>query len=187
VTVVAPPAGQGVRRGQPQPLRVGLQRRHGPRGLPPAGPGGALRRPGELGPAGAAPHAGLGYAHRTRPLNGISRQQRLHELPPPPPERCLEDHEVLLEVQSTWSLKGDTRFAFCKNYAKYEFFRKPTVSLTGQSEASVMLLPLGVKRFNSEQEAPPGSSRGLRAHLGASGLLCRRHRAVWPRPLLRNS
>lgn len=42
-------------------------------------------------------------------------------------ERCLEDHEVVLEVQATWSLKGDTRFVFCKNYAKYEFFRKPMV------------------------------------------------------------
>uniref|UniRef100_A0A671Y049 Growth factor receptor bound protein 7 n=1 Tax=Sparus aurata TaxID=8175 RepID=A0A671Y049_SPAAU len=40
-------------------------------------------------------------------------------------ERCLEDHEAVLEVQATWSLKGDTRFVFCKNYAKYEFFRKP--------------------------------------------------------------
>uniref|UniRef100_H2SZ58 Growth factor receptor bound protein 7 n=1 Tax=Takifugu rubripes TaxID=31033 RepID=H2SZ58_TAKRU len=40
-------------------------------------------------------------------------------------ERCLEDHEVVLEVQASWSLKSDTRFVFCKNYAKYEFFRKP--------------------------------------------------------------
>ncbi|XP_044194081.1 growth factor receptor-bound protein 7 [Thunnus albacares] len=40
-------------------------------------------------------------------------------------ERCLEDHEIVLEVQANWSLKGDTRFVFCKNYAKYEFFRKP--------------------------------------------------------------
>ncbi|XP_020506174.2 growth factor receptor-bound protein 7 [Labrus bergylta] len=40
-------------------------------------------------------------------------------------ERCLEDHEVVREVQATWSLKGDTRLVFCKNYAKYEFFRKP--------------------------------------------------------------
>lgn len=43
-------------------------------------------------------------------------------------ERCLEDHEVVLEVQASWSIKSDTRFVFCKNYAKYEFFRKPTVS-----------------------------------------------------------
>ncbi|KAG7219801.1 hypothetical protein INR49_005822 [Caranx melampygus] len=42
-------------------------------------------------------------------------------------ERCLEDHEVVLEVQASWSLKGDTRFVFCKNYAKYEFFRKPVL------------------------------------------------------------
>uniref|UniRef100_A0A8D3BQ80 Growth factor receptor bound protein 7 n=1 Tax=Scophthalmus maximus TaxID=52904 RepID=A0A8D3BQ80_SCOMX len=42
-------------------------------------------------------------------------------------ERCLEDHEVVLEVQATWSLKGDTRLVFCKNYAKYEFFRKPVL------------------------------------------------------------
>ncbi|KAM4524683.1 growth factor receptor-bound protein 7 isoform 2-T2 [Odontesthes bonariensis] len=42
-------------------------------------------------------------------------------------ERCLEDHEVVLDVQATWSLKGDTRLVFCKNYAKYEFFRKPVL------------------------------------------------------------
>ncbi|KAM9716320.1 growth factor receptor-bound protein 7 [Menidia menidia] len=42
-------------------------------------------------------------------------------------ERCLEDHEVVLEVQAGWALKGDTRLSFCKNYAKYEFFRKPTL------------------------------------------------------------
>uniref|UniRef100_A0AAV2LCL4 Growth factor receptor bound protein 7 n=1 Tax=Knipowitschia caucasica TaxID=637954 RepID=A0AAV2LCL4_KNICA len=42
-------------------------------------------------------------------------------------ERCLEDHEVVWAVQSTWSLKGDTRLVFRKNYAKYEFFRKPTL------------------------------------------------------------
>ncbi|XP_076008423.1 growth factor receptor-bound protein 7 isoform X2 [Genypterus blacodes] len=42
-------------------------------------------------------------------------------------ERCLEDHEVVLEVKGSWSLKGDTKFVFCKNYAKYEFFRKPVL------------------------------------------------------------
>lgn len=42
-------------------------------------------------------------------------------------ERCLEDHELVLEVQSSWSLKGDTKLVFCKNYAKYEFFRKPVL------------------------------------------------------------
>lgn len=42
-------------------------------------------------------------------------------------ERCLEDHEVVLGVQGSWSLKNNPRFVFCKNYAKYEFFRNPTV------------------------------------------------------------
>uniref|UniRef100_A0A4W6E7W5 Growth factor receptor bound protein 7 n=1 Tax=Lates calcarifer TaxID=8187 RepID=A0A4W6E7W5_LATCA len=42
-------------------------------------------------------------------------------------ERCLEDHEIVLEVRATWSLKGDTRLVFRKNYAKYEFFRKPVL------------------------------------------------------------
>lgn len=42
-------------------------------------------------------------------------------------ERCLEDHEVVLDVQGTWSPKNNTRFVFCKNYAKYEFFRNPPV------------------------------------------------------------
>uniref|UniRef100_A0A8C6SSL6 Growth factor receptor bound protein 7 n=1 Tax=Neogobius melanostomus TaxID=47308 RepID=A0A8C6SSL6_9GOBI len=42
-------------------------------------------------------------------------------------ERCLEDHEIVWEVQTTWSLKADTRLVFRKNYAKYEFFRKPTL------------------------------------------------------------
>ncbi|XP_041829439.1 growth factor receptor-bound protein 7 [Melanotaenia boesemani] len=51
-------------------------------------------------------------------------------------ERCLEDHEVVLDVQATWSVKGDTRFMFCKNYAKYEFFRKPTVPLLPESMIS---------------------------------------------------
>ncbi|XP_066539604.1 growth factor receptor-bound protein 7 [Hoplias malabaricus] len=40
-------------------------------------------------------------------------------------ERCLEDHEVLLQVQSSWPEDGDIRLLFRKNYAKYEFFKKP--------------------------------------------------------------
>lgn len=42
-------------------------------------------------------------------------------------ERCLEDHEIVWEVQSTWPLKADMRLVFRKNYAKYEFFRKPSL------------------------------------------------------------
>lgn len=45
----------------------------------------------------------------------------------PPPERCLEDHELVVQVEST--MAGDSKFLFRKNYAKYEFFKNPTVSV----------------------------------------------------------
>uniref|UniRef100_A0A7N6BBR9 Growth factor receptor-bound protein 10b n=1 Tax=Anabas testudineus TaxID=64144 RepID=A0A7N6BBR9_ANATE len=38
-------------------------------------------------------------------------------------ERCLEDHELVVQVQA--SMNSDSRFLFRKNYAKYEFFRSP--------------------------------------------------------------
>uniref|UniRef100_A0A8C2XK21 Growth factor receptor bound protein 10 n=1 Tax=Cyclopterus lumpus TaxID=8103 RepID=A0A8C2XK21_CYCLU len=38
-------------------------------------------------------------------------------------ERCLEDHELVVQVQA--SMTSDSRFLFRKNYAKYEFFRNP--------------------------------------------------------------
>lgn len=40
-------------------------------------------------------------------------------------ERCLEDHEVVAQVQSSWPQDGETKLYFRKNYAKYEFFKKP--------------------------------------------------------------
>uniref|UniRef100_A0A8D3D6J5 Growth factor receptor-bound protein 10-like n=1 Tax=Scophthalmus maximus TaxID=52904 RepID=A0A8D3D6J5_SCOMX len=40
-------------------------------------------------------------------------------------ERCLEDHELVVQVQA--SMSSDSRFLFRKNYAKYEFFRDPLV------------------------------------------------------------
>ncbi|TSL82547.1 Growth factor receptor-bound protein 7 [Bagarius yarrelli] len=40
-------------------------------------------------------------------------------------ERCLEDHEVVSQVQSFWPQDGNTKLLFRKNYAKYEFFKKP--------------------------------------------------------------
>lgn len=42
-----------------------------------------------------------------------------------PSERCLEDHELVVQVQA--SMNSDSRFLFRKNYAKYEFFRSPLV------------------------------------------------------------
>uniref|UniRef100_A0A3Q2QBV3 Growth factor receptor bound protein 10 n=1 Tax=Fundulus heteroclitus TaxID=8078 RepID=A0A3Q2QBV3_FUNHE len=38
-------------------------------------------------------------------------------------ERCLEDHELVVQVQA--SMSSESRFLFRKNYAKYEFFRNP--------------------------------------------------------------
>ncbi|KAL2078299.1 hypothetical protein ACEWY4_025984 [Coilia grayii] len=40
-------------------------------------------------------------------------------------ERCLEDHERVIDLQSSWPVDGSTKFLFRKNYAKYEFFKKP--------------------------------------------------------------
>lgn len=42
-------------------------------------------------------------------------------------ERGLEDHERVTQVQHT--LASESKFLFRKNYAKYEFFKNPTVSL----------------------------------------------------------
>uniref|UniRef100_A0A4W4GL47 Growth factor receptor-bound protein 10a n=1 Tax=Electrophorus electricus TaxID=8005 RepID=A0A4W4GL47_ELEEL len=38
-------------------------------------------------------------------------------------ERCVEDHELVVQVQAY--MFPDSKFFFRKNYAKYEFFRKP--------------------------------------------------------------
>ncbi|NXA22127.1 GRB7 protein, partial [Ibidorhyncha struthersii] len=43
--------------------------------------------------------------------------------PSPPAERCLEDHESVVEVQSSWPPGADSRFVFRKNFAKYELFK----------------------------------------------------------------
>ncbi|XP_061826640.1 growth factor receptor-bound protein 14-like [Nerophis lumbriciformis] len=40
-------------------------------------------------------------------------------------ERTIEDHESIMEVLSSWGMDSDNRLHFRKNYAKYEFFRKP--------------------------------------------------------------
>ncbi|XP_012691932.2 growth factor receptor-bound protein 14 isoform X1 [Clupea harengus] len=40
-------------------------------------------------------------------------------------ERTIEDHEAVMEVQSGWGMDSDSRLCFRKNYAKYEFFKKP--------------------------------------------------------------
>ncbi|KAG8572378.1 hypothetical protein GDO81_012031 [Engystomops pustulosus] len=38
-------------------------------------------------------------------------------------ERCLEDHELVVQIQST--MTSESKFLFRKNYARYEFFKNP--------------------------------------------------------------
>ncbi|XP_050824923.1 growth factor receptor-bound protein 14 isoform X3 [Gopherus flavomarginatus] len=40
-------------------------------------------------------------------------------------ERILEDHELVIEIQSHWGIEEENRLYFRKNYAKYEFFKHP--------------------------------------------------------------
>uniref|UniRef100_A0A7N6ABR9 Growth factor receptor bound protein 14 n=1 Tax=Anabas testudineus TaxID=64144 RepID=A0A7N6ABR9_ANATE len=40
-------------------------------------------------------------------------------------ERIIEDHESVMDVISGWGMDTDSRLYFRKNYAKYEFFKKP--------------------------------------------------------------
>ncbi|KAJ7405300.1 Growth factor receptor-bound protein 14 [Willisornis vidua] len=39
--------------------------------------------------------------------------------------RAIEDHELVIEVQSNWVMEEETKLYFRKNYAKYEFFKNP--------------------------------------------------------------
>uniref|UniRef100_A0AAQ5X268 Growth factor receptor bound protein 14 n=1 Tax=Amphiprion ocellaris TaxID=80972 RepID=A0AAQ5X268_AMPOC len=39
--------------------------------------------------------------------------------------RTIEDHESVMEVSSGWGMDSDSRLYFRKNYAKYEFFKRP--------------------------------------------------------------
>ncbi|XP_038645621.1 growth factor receptor-bound protein 14-like isoform X4 [Scyliorhinus canicula] len=41
-------------------------------------------------------------------------------------ERIVEDHESVIQLQSTWGMDTDSRLYFRKNYAKYEFFKNPS-------------------------------------------------------------
>ncbi|KAM9250073.1 growth factor receptor-bound protein 14 [Dugong dugon] len=40
-------------------------------------------------------------------------------------ERTIEDHELVIEVLSSWGMEEDNKLYFRKNYAKYEFFKNP--------------------------------------------------------------
>ena len=45
-------------------------------------------------------------------------------------ERGIEHHELICQVHRTWSAADEGRFYFRKDFAKYELFRNPTVSVT---------------------------------------------------------
>ncbi|XP_012621346.1 growth factor receptor-bound protein 7 isoform X1 [Microcebus murinus] len=54
-------------------------------------------------------------------------------------ERCLEDHESMVEVQASWPVGGDSRFVFRKNFAKYELFKSSPHSLFPEKMVSSCL------------------------------------------------
>ncbi|XP_077392721.1 growth factor receptor-bound protein 14 isoform X1 [Festucalex cinctus] len=75
-------------------------------------------------------------------------------------ERTIEDHESIMEVISSWGMDEDNRLHFRKNYAKYEFFRKPLdffpdhmVSLSGENNGVVDYSQL-VEIFLSSSTCP---------------------------------
>uniref|UniRef100_A0A3Q2CSN2 Growth factor receptor bound protein 7 n=1 Tax=Cyprinodon variegatus TaxID=28743 RepID=A0A3Q2CSN2_CYPVA len=81
-------------------------------------------------------------------------------------ERCLEDDELVLEVQATWSLKDKTRFVFSKNYAKYEFFNKqmrffPEVMVSDSTD---------LISFYQQSLMTPGTSPQIQGFLYLKGL-----------------
>ncbi|OWK13912.1 GRB7 [Cervus elaphus hippelaphus] len=76
-------------------------------------------RRGLPGPGGSASHFGLG--------RHLIQDARLPSTDPcflpVTPERALEDHESVAEVQAAWPIGGDSRIVFRKNFAKYELFK----------------------------------------------------------------
>nr|XP_006815414.1 PREDICTED: growth factor receptor-bound protein 14-like [Saccoglossus kowalevskii] len=41
-------------------------------------------------------------------------------------ERCLEDHEIVLQIYQTWDENSNNRFIFRKNFLKYQLFENPS-------------------------------------------------------------
>jgi hypothetical protein len=48
-------------------------------------------------------------------------------------ERIIEDHELVVEVLANWRMEEENKLYFRKNYAKYEFFKNPMVSVISMS------------------------------------------------------
>ncbi|XP_077125473.1 growth factor receptor-bound protein 10 isoform X2 [Ranitomeya variabilis] len=64
-------------------------------------------------------------------------------------ERCLEDHELVLQIQSM--MTSESKFLFRKNYAKYEFFKNPMNFLNANScpeiQGSLYVKDIGKKSW----------------------------------------
>nr|XP_020846736.1 growth factor receptor-bound protein 14 isoform X2 [Phascolarctos cinereus] len=48
-------------------------------------------------------------------------------------ERTIEDHELVITVQSNWGMEEENKLYFRKNYAKYEFFKNPVNFLSSST------------------------------------------------------
>ncbi|XP_040532779.1 growth factor receptor-bound protein 14 isoform X1 [Gallus gallus] len=72
-------------------------------------------------------------------------------------ERPIEDHELVMEVQSNWGMEEENKFYFRKNYAKYEFFKNP-----------VSFFPDHMISFSSETNATVKHSGILQMFLNSS-------------------
>lgn len=77
------------------------------------------------GPGGSALHSGLGR----RLIQDARLPSTDPYFLPMTPERALEDHESVAEVQAAWPIGGDSRIVFRKNFAKYELFKSTPVSV----------------------------------------------------------
>lgn len=86
---------------------------------------GELGCQGLSGQGGNASHFGLGRW----PSWEACLVSADHCFRPLTPERGLEDHESVVEVQAAWPIGGDSRFVFRKNFAKYELFKSSPVSV----------------------------------------------------------
>uniref|UniRef100_A0A663E2Y0 Growth factor receptor bound protein 7 n=1 Tax=Aquila chrysaetos chrysaetos TaxID=223781 RepID=A0A663E2Y0_AQUCH len=73
-------------------------------------------------------------------------------------ERCLEDHESVVEVQSSWPPGADSRFVFRKNFAKYELFKSNAQSLFPEVMVSSCLeankTPISPQNFLNSGSCP---------------------------------
>ncbi|XP_048871411.1 growth factor receptor-bound protein 14 isoform X3 [Brienomyrus brachyistius] len=75
-------------------------------------------------------------------------------------ERTIEDHESVIEVQSSWGMDTDSKLCFRKNYAKYEFFKKPLdffpehmVSISSETNGIMNHSPL-IETFLNSRSCP---------------------------------